>query len=155
MHTQKVNAKLREWLRRYIPAEILGTVLALAFAWEAYARTHSYLAAAGSGFVGEGIGFYGYFIVTELWRHGLQRREVPLYKRLHTIIGQSGLNLLVEFAPAEILDSVVIRPAAMFLVPQFIKPYALGFLAGKLGADVLFYVFAVVGYELKKRWLRP
>ncbi len=155
MNRQKVSGKLKEWLRHYAQAELLGTFIALAFAWFTYNHTHSYIAAAGAGFAGEGIGFYGYFIVTEVLRHGLRYRDMPFYKRLPLVLAKSGANLFVEFAPAEVLDNIFIRPVAMFIVPQHIKPYALGFVVGKFGADLFFYIFAITGYEAKKRWLRP
>lgn len=153
--SQKIKGKLKEWLRHYIAAESLGTSIALAFAWLTYIHTHSYIAAAGAGFVGEGIGFYGYFIVTEIWRHGLRYRGVPFYKRIPLILANSGTSLFVEFAPAEVLDNIFIRPFAMFIVPQHIKPYALGFIVGKFGADLIFYALAIAGYEAKKHWVHP
>ena len=149
----RAKHKLREWLRHYVVAELLGTVTALAAAWTTYAHTHSFLAAAGAGFVGEGVGFYGYFISTELLRHGLRTKGMSFYERIAMIVTSSGTNLLVEFAPAELLDNLFVRPFAIFLIPQFIKPYALGFLAAKFAADLLFYTLAVAGYEAKKRWL--
>ncbi|HXE09954.1 MAG TPA: hypothetical protein VN554_00840 [Verrucomicrobiae bacterium] len=154
MSRAKAKGKIKEWLRHYVIAELLGTLIALAFAWATYAHTHSYAAAAGAGFVGEGIGFYGYFITTELWKHGLRTQGVPFHKRLAIIFTSSSTNLLVEFAPAELFDNIFIRPFAMYLAPQYIKPYALGFIAGKFIADILFYTFAILGYETRKRWLK-
>lgn len=145
---------MKEWFRHYFVAETLGTLIALAFAWYTYEHTHSYIAAAGAGFVGEGIGFYGYFIITELWKHGLRTKGMPLHRRLWLVITRSSTNLIVEFAPAEILDNLFIRPFAMFIVPQYVKPYPLGFLVGKLAADVIFYGFAIAGYETRQRWIR-
>lgn len=150
----QTKVKLKEWFRHYALAEALGTIIALAFAWFTYARTHSYVAAAGAGFVGEGIGFYGYFISSELLKHGLRTKGIPLYRRLWIVITRSSTNLLVEFAPAEILDNFFIRPFAMFIVPQYIKPYPLGFVVGKFGADVIFYAFAIAGYETRQRWIK-
>ncbi len=137
-----------------MPAEVLGTVLAVIFAWFSYAHTHSYLAGAGAGFAGEGIGFYGYFVVYELRQHGILYKGKPLYKRLPLILAKSGTSLFVEFAPAEVLDNIFVRPFAMYIVPQYIKPYALGFIVGKLGADLVFYMLAIVGYEAKKRLIK-
>lgn len=154
MNKRRIKGKFGEWLRHYVVAETLGTLIALAFAWITYAHTHSYLAAAGAGFVGEGIGFYGYFIMTEIWRHGLRSKGVPLYKRIPTVLAKSGTNLIVEFAPAEVVDNIFIRPFAMFIVPQYIEPYALGFIVGKLAADLIFYTFAIAGYEVKQHWLK-
>lgn len=146
------KSKFREWLGRYLVAECLGTITALSFAYVAFSRSHSYIIAAGSGFVGEGIGFYGYFITSELLKNGQAYRHLPLVKRLGAILAKSSTNLIIEFAPAEVVDNIFIRPFLMFYMPQHIKPYALGFIIGKFMADALFYAFAVAGYELKKRF---
>lgn len=154
MNKLVLKAKAREWLRRYIPAEILGTIAAVAAAWLTYSRSHSYIAAAGAGWAAEGIVFYGYFIVTELARSHDTHRHLAFKKRIAAAIAMASTNLLVEFAPAEIIDTIIIRPFAMYLLPQLIHPYALGFLIGKLSADVTFYALAIVGYEARKRWVR-
>lgn len=151
MESAKTKARFKEWLRRYIVAELLGTLLALGMAYVSFAHSHSYALAAGAGFVGEGIGFYGYFIAIELFTNSRAYAALPVWKRLLAVAAKSSTNLIIEFAPAEIIDSFLIRPFLMFYMPQHIKPYALGFISGKLSADVLFYVFAIVGYEYKKR----
>jgi hypothetical protein len=154
MNNQKLKSKTREWVRRYIPAEILGTIGALIAAWVVYGHTHSYIAAAASGWVGEGIGFYGYFITAELLLNSRRYRQYSFIKRLAVVIAVASTNLLVEFVPAEVLDNFFIRPFAMYLVPQYIHPYPIGFLIGKFGADIIFYLLAIVGYETRKRYLR-
>src|SRR5579863_7148257 len=126
MNNAKPKSKKREWLNRYIPAEVLGTIVALTAAWWVYANSQSYIAAAASGWVGEGIGFYGYFITAELLLNAKKYREYSIFKRLSLIIGVASSNLLVEFAPAEILDNFFIRPFAMYIVPQNIHPYPVG-----------------------------
>lgn len=151
---QKLRNKTKEWCKRYIPAEILGTFGALLAASIVYGHTHSYVAAAASGWIGEGVGFYGYFISAELLLNGKRYRAYPIFKRLASVIGVASSNLLVEFAPAEILDTFFIRPFAMYIAPQHIRPYAVGFLAGKFGADIVFYLFAILGFEARKKWLR-
>jgi len=150
----KRSQKFKEWFRRYMIAEILGTVISLIFAYVTFTKSHSYLAAAASGFVGEGIGFFGYFLVTELTRNARTYRNLPWFKKLATVVAQSGTNLIIEFAPAEILDNIFVRPFLMFFMPQHIHPYAFGFVIGKLTADVGFYTFAIIGYELKKKLRR-
>lgn len=145
--------KRREWLRRYVPAEVLATTLALAAAWAVYAHTHSYAAATAAGWVGEGIGFYGYFITLELLTNHKRYAQYPFLKRISLIIAAASTNLLVEFLPAELLDSFLIRPFLMFWVPQHIHPYPVGFLVGKFAADIIFYGMAIVGLETRKRFL--
>lgn len=151
MHLQE---KTKEWLRRYIPAEVLGTAGALISAWLVYSHTQSFVAAAASGWVGEGIGFYGYFVITELLFNGKRYAHLPILKRIASVIAAASTNLLIEFLPAELLDNFIVRPYAMYLAPQHIHPYPFGFLVGKFSADVLFYMLAIIGYEAKKHWLR-
>ncbi len=151
MDNAKTKRKFKEWLARYFLAELLGTVLAVCFAYSIFRHTHSYALAAGAGFLGEGIGFYGYFITRELAVNGKVYKTLPLLQRLMAIISKSGTNLIIEFAPGEILDNLFIRPFLMYSLPQHVKPYLPGFVIGKLSADALFYVFAIAGYEIKKR----
>ncbi len=153
MNNPKLKSKTREWLRRYIPAEILGTAGALIAAWLVYSHTHSYIAGAASGWIGEGIGFYGYFVTTELLQNHKRYSQYRFIKRISMAVGAASTNLLVEFMPAEILDNFLIRPFAMYIVPQHVHPYPIGFLVGKFSADIIFYALAIVGYEARKRWL--
>jgi len=66
LETQTNKNKRREWLRRYIPAEIIATTFALVAAWAVYAHTQSFVAATAAGWTAEGISFYGYFVIVEL-----------------------------------------------------------------------------------------
>jgi hypothetical protein len=154
MITKKVNIKRKEWLRRYVPAEVLGTITALAGAWSVYAHSHSFIGAAAAGWFGEGVGFYGYFIAVELLISTKRYGNYFILKRVSLAIAAASRNLIVEFLPAEILDSFIIRPFAMYEAPHLIHPYPVGFLVGKFSADIIFYVFAIMGYEAKKYWLQ-
>lgn len=154
MNRKALKIKRKEWLRRYIPAEVLGTILALLCAWVAFARSGSFITATAAGWVGEGIGFYGYFISLELVANTRHYNQRSLYKQISLAITAASTNLLVEFLPAEIFDNFIIRPYLMYLLPHYVHPYPIGFLAGKFSADILFYALAIVGYELRKGWLR-
>ena len=153
MNNGRLKSKTREWFRRYIPAEVVGTTSSLVVASIVYSHTHSYLTAAGYGWATEGIGFYGYFITAELLLNHRKYSQYKFTKRISLAIATASTNLLVEFMPAEILDNFLIRPFAMYIAPQYIHPYPLGFLVGKFSADVIFYVFAIIGYEARKHWL--
>jgi len=154
MNQRALALKRNEWLKRYIPAELLGKSCALLAAWSVYAHNHSYVAAAGSGLIGEGIGFYGYFITVELSAARKQATQHTVWKRLTFAAIMASTNLLVECLPAELLDNLLFRPVAMYAVPRVIHPYPVGFLAGKFSADLLFYILAITGYELRKYWFR-
>lgn len=149
-----LKMKAKEWLHRYIPAEILGTCVALIAAWLVYAHTHSFVLATAAGWLGEGCGFYGYFVTNELVFHARRYREHAIARRVALAVTKSTTNLFIEFMPAELVDNFFVRPLAMYSFPQFIHPYPVGFLVGKLAADGAFYAFAIVGYELRKHWMR-
>ncbi len=153
MNKEGFKLKRQEWLKRYIPAEIIDTTTALLAAWIVYAQTNSYIAAAAAGWVGEGIGFFGYFITSELITHHKRYEKYNFWKRLSRIIAAASTNLIVEFLPAEIVDNLVIRPFTMYIAPVYIHPYPLGFLIGKFSADIIFYVIAITSYETRKRWI--
>ena len=107
------------WVRRYAPAELCGLVGALT----AYLVTsRSYGAAAG-----ESVAYYGFL---------LARRT------------RSVRALLVEFGPAEALDSLAIRPACCAVAVTLLGPVA-GVIAGKLVADLVFYAPVIATYELR------
>ena len=59
-------------------------------------------------------------------------------------------GLLAEFGPAAIIDTFVTRPFAMGVGMRLFGP-RLGLLAGKLAADMVFYLPVILMYERRKR----
>jgi hypothetical protein len=127
---------VREWLWRYGPAEVSGTVGAVLAATVAAAVAGA-ATTAYAGAIGEAVAFYAVIVVRDLrTRTGSRRRTLA--------------GLAVEFGPAEVADTLVVRPLAMYLGPLLVGHLAAGVLAGKLAADVVFYALAIVGYELRR-----
>jgi hypothetical protein len=62
----KTGNKLREWVRRYLPCEIAGTVGELGGAAVAYLATGSLAAAAITATIGASAGYYAAAYVTAL-----------------------------------------------------------------------------------------
>jgi hypothetical protein len=135
------NALLR-WLRRYLPAELVCTPCALLCGFAVSALTGSTAAAAVASTWGENAGFYGTMLVRELRSRGL--RSLPAVVR----------DLFLEFGPAEVLDSFLVRPAAIYAALLLAPHPALGIVAGKLAADVSFYAPAIVSHELQRWYAR-
>jgi hypothetical protein len=131
------------WLRRYLPAELIGTLLALLCAWLAAALTDSPAATALAGTWGENLGFYGLMLARELTLRGV--------RRLPTVV----CELVLEFGLAESLDSLLLRPALMYAGMRLAQSPALGIVAGKLAADIVFYIPTIASYELLRRRQRP
>jgi hypothetical protein len=63
-------------------------------------------------------------------------------------------NIILEFGFSEILDSLFIRPFMMYIFPILIGNVELGIFAGKIAADIVFYVPTIFAYELRKKHLR-
>jgi hypothetical protein len=125
------------WVRRYLPAELVATPSALLCAWGVGTWTGSTLAAAIAGAWGESLGFYGLMLVRELRRRG-GLRALPAVAR----------DLVLEFGPAEALDTLLVRPASMHAGLSLLPDPMLGLVAGKLAADVSFYAPAIASFEL-------
>jgi hypothetical protein len=146
---KSIKNKLREWARRYAGPEISGTVTALAAAWTVHSWSHSLAAAAVAGSLAEAIGFYGYAGVREALRHYRRHSTHGRLRRLGLTAWHTVRDMLIEFGPGEALDSLLFRPLFMFIFPQLLHNFALGIIAGKLAADVIFYTSAAGFYELK------
>src|SRR5688572_1591710 len=97
--TGQRRGKAREWLARYAPAEagaILGALLAAAVVGPFGVAA----ATAYAGAIGDGIGFYGVLFVRDL------RRQPPRRGRVVSTVR----GLAMEFGPAELLDTLLVRP---------------------------------------------
>jgi selenocysteine lyase/cysteine desulfurase len=127
------------WLRRYLPAELTCTITALLGAWLAAALTGSPAVAAVAGTWGENLGFYGMMLSRELAQRG--PRSLPAIIR----------DLVLEFGVAEALDSLLLRPALMYAGMLLAPNTGFGVIAGKLAADLVFYVPTIISYELLRR----
>jgi hypothetical protein len=140
------RGKAAEWLRRYLPAEVLATLCALLGGVLAGAGGPA-LAALG-GTWGENVGYYGTMLTRELRARRARKGRLTPAAVLRTI-----RNLVLEFGGAELLDSLLIRPAAMFAAIRLSGNLALGIALGKFAADLTFYLPAILAYELRQRFV--
>jgi hypothetical protein len=132
------------WLARYGVAEVFGIAGAVVGAWIVSTLTDSTVLTAYAGTTGENVGYYGFLMARELAaarraRQALSAREVIVACR----------DLAIEFGPAEILDSLFVRPLMMGLGTRRLGG-GLGIIAGKLAADVLFYLPVIASYEARR-----
>ena len=145
--------KLIEWVRRYLPNELAGWAAELAAAAGVYYLTGSYAAAVVAGTIGASVGYYATAYANGVrWSYrallGGSRPKRVLIANLLTI-----RSIAVEFGPAEAIDSVVIRPVALYLGPIVVGSTAAGFVIGSIAADLAFYVMAIFSYERFKELL--
>ena len=143
-----MRAKLIEWLARYLPLEIAATACSLAGGLGAAAIGLNAGVVAYAATWAENVGFYGYALVREMrGRLG----EAPLsLTGMGPAMVSSSRALVAEFGPAEAVDSFVVRPACMYVMPELTGNLALGLMLGKVVADIAFYGLAVAAYEWGK-----
>jgi hypothetical protein len=142
--------KLKEWSRRYLPAELLGGCAAVTAAWMVQIVSGPRIGIAIAGSIGESLGYYGCIVFRDLRRYRThQGRPVGLWPTGT----RAARDMLIEFGPAELVDSLVARPLFMYAMPMLIHNFTVGLVAGNLAADVVFYSLAIASYELKKQYL--
>jgi len=132
--------KVLEWVRRYLPCEITSTVAELGSAAVVYMSTGSWAAAAVVATVFASIGYYATAYVNAVrWsmaEHGFGRANLLALR-----------SIAVEFGPAEVIDSLAIRPVTLYLGPVLTGSPVVGLIVGKLAADVGFYGCTILSYE--------
>jgi hypothetical protein len=145
---ESFREKLLHWLNRYGVAECAGVACALLASVAARAATHNAIAAAYAGAWGETIGYAGVIIIRDF---RTATRDTGAGPQRLTARGAIRVlfSLLAEFGPAGLMDTLVTRPFAMALGSRLLGP-VLGVVAGKLAADVLFYVPVIFAYERQR-----
>jgi hypothetical protein len=131
--SRRHDGRAATWVRRYAPAELLALIGALAGYLALELATGSHVAAAYGAAIGDGVGYYGLIVTREVRAKGAR----PAVR-----------FLVLEFGPAEVLDSTVIRPGCTALATAALGT-ALGVLAGKVLADLVFYLPVIMSYELQ------
>jgi hypothetical protein len=145
--------KLREWVRRYLPCEIAGTTGEFGGAAIAYLATGSLAAAAIIATIGASCGYYAAAYFSALrWSYRDHGHRRPLSRVLVANM-LAVRSVAIEFGPAELIDSVAVRPVAFYLGPLIFDNTIAGWIFAKLVADVAFYLCAIFTYERCKHLL--
>jgi len=143
------RSRVGTWLNRYGPSELIGIATALGGAWLLQQASGNVIAAAYGASIGEALGFYGSLVTREMVQEayfaGARRAPYGASEMMRTWRG-----LLLEFGPAELLDTGLIRPLTMALCTTLLG-WGLGIVAGKLLADVAFYLPVIWVYERRRR----
>lgn len=145
-----MRARVREWIWRYLPAELISIVAtllpALILAGQGSSRVTIALAGTWCG----NIGYFGTILLRDVLKTRKGLRIVG-----HPYTSRSFLKnlraLLIEFGLAEVIDSFFIRPALMYWLPIWTGSLTWGLVAAKFMADLTFYLPAIFFYEWNKR----
>jgi hypothetical protein len=152
------SGRIAQWIARYLPLEVFGTLAAVAGSWVAYEASGSILVAAVAGTLAEGVGYYALVVARGIRGHRASPRVARVGGRARRVALASILTLrgmLAEFGPAEVLDTIVVRPTLLVAAAAWLGPSPTGWLVGKLAADVVFYVVAIASFELGRRIILP
>jgi hypothetical protein len=140
------------WIKRYGPSEVAGIAMALGGSWLVQQASGSVIAATYGASFGEALGFYDSLVTREMiqgaYFAGARRAPYGASEMIRTWRG-----LLLEFGPAELLDTGLIRPLAMALCTGLLG-WGLGIVAGKILADVAFYLPVIWVYARRRLGLR-
>ena len=151
-----MRERAREWLRRYLPAELVSVVGAVVAAGVVGGLSgHNEAAIAIAGAWGETVAYYATMLVRDFRHARADIRRASGNPSRWSVLGTTLRGLVLEFGVAEALDSLVVRPAMMYAAGQFLGDPQAGVVVGKFAADVVFYVPTIVAYELRRKYVHP
>ncbi|WP_214465410.1 hypothetical protein [Microbacterium flavescens] len=133
------------WIRRYLPAEIVGTAAMLLAGLGVTIWTDNAAVIALAALVGETLGFYLVLAVT------IYVEQSPISRTRRLALARTVMLLLAEFGIAEVLDTLLVRPALLLAGVWLFADPLWGLLAGKVVADVVFYAIAAGAFTLTAR----
>ena len=111
-----LKQKCIEWLKRYLPAEIVCTITAVLAASITHVFSNNYIFIAYIGSLGEAIGFYStVFIQNILIVNTKCKSENKLFSFSDFI--KIITDIVLEFGLAGIIDGLLLRPLFMYLFP--------------------------------------
>jgi hypothetical protein len=142
--------KIKELFRRYLPAEIVGTLTAIGAASVTHVYSDNAVFIAYIATFGEAVGFFSTIFIQHFLTLSRKRKSEDKHFSLSDI-SRIISHVLLEFGPAELLDSLVLRPFFMYLFPLLTENFTFGILLGKIAGDITFYLIVILSYEMKKR----
>lgn len=147
-----MKKKIIEWVKRYLFADILSTILSLVTAWSIFETSGDRVLAAFVGSAVASITFYFTIAFSDVRKSIKQHRIDNEKYRIKSFLIDFR-NLIIEFGPAELLDVLAVRPFFMYLIPKLTGDFLFGTFIGKMIADVIFFIPAIVMFELRKKHL--
>ena len=144
-----LKQKIIEWLKRYGVAELVGICLTLIASNAIMFLTGNIILAAFLAPWAENAGFYGLIAFNDLKHRKRKDKKSSISGTLKVL-----RNMMLEFGPAEYLDSFAIRPFFLALLPLLIANYSLAILAGTMLANITYYIPTIISYETRKKILK-
>jgi hypothetical protein len=133
------------WIVRYLPAEIVGTAAMVLAGLAVTIWTSNAALIAIAALLGEIVGFYLVLAIT------IYAEQVAVSPTRRRAVVRTFFLLIAEFGAAEVLDTLLIRPAALMAGVWLLPDPLWGLLAGKVFADVIFYAIAAGAFTVTAR----
>jgi hypothetical protein len=130
------------WIVRYLPAEIVGTAAMVLAGLAVTIWTDAPALIALAALLGETVGFYAVLAIT------VYAEQAAVSSTWRRALRRTFLLLIAEFGAAELLDTLLIRPAALTIGVWLLPDPMWGLLAGKVVADIIFYTLAAGAFTL-------
>jgi hypothetical protein len=138
----------KEWFDRYKYAEVASTSAALTTSL--FTRIYSGLTTVYLITIAEYLAFYSVILFSsykKIQKENKLKNKKTSFSEILLLIK----NLVLEFGYPAILDFLVVRPFWMYWMPIMVKNYFFGIILGKISADLFFYFFTILNYELIKK----
>ncbi|MHC2997758.1 hypothetical protein OB08_00400 [Microbacterium sp. HJ5] len=133
------------WITRYLPAEIVGTAAMVIAGLGVTVWTDNPAIIALAALLGEIVGFYAVLAATIF----IEQSGIARTRR--AAAARTMMLLVAEFGVAELLDTLLIRPALLAAGVWLFPDPLWGLLAGKILADVIFYAIAAGAFTITAR----
>lgn len=140
--------KFKGWIRKFLPAEIVGTITAVGAAGITHLFSDNGIFIAYMGSLGEAIGFYATIIIQQIITYHkthLTDKKPFSTREFSKIIA----NMILEFGPAGVIDGLLLRPFFMYIFPLLLTNFTLGIFIGKIVGDLAFYILVILSVETK------
>lgn len=142
------KSNFKEWFNRYKYAELASTSAALTTSL--FSKIYSGLTTAYLITFAEYFAFYSVILFSSYKKLTQQNKLINKKTYIIEVLSLTK-NLILEFGYPAFLDFLVIRPFCMYWMPILCGNYFFGIILGKISADLCFYSFTIINYELIKR----
>lgn len=144
----RYKIRLKEWFNRYKYAELAASSTALLCSQ--LLKEFNPVTTAYYITFAEYVAFY--LVIISINNKQLNKTNGNLaptnsWKKARTMVR----NLVLEFGYPVALDLFFIRPFCMYTFPLLTGNTLLGVIIGKITADIIFYFFTIINYELLKK----
>jgi hypothetical protein len=143
--------KINKWCKRYLFPELVAIPTAVASGVIVEHFSGDKVLTAYASTIGENVGYYGFIffrdVKTDILKSQIVNKRYGIVNFFTNITG-----LIVEFGPAEVFDTLFVRPSLIFLFQEMISGLPLAIIFGKFSADIIFMIVVVVSYEARIKY---